>query len=229
MAKVLLIERDEKIAKLEKDYIVREGYKVIIENSHMAGVGVAMQQNISLCIIGDVSSASDCIEICKEIRNVKDIPIIFVSSETSEDYKITAFEAGADDYVVKPFSPSEVAARVKANINMYDRLVYGKESIKDVIETSGIVIDKKTRTVTVDGEKVILTAKEFDLLVLLVTNPNIVFKKDEIFRRVWGMESVGDVATITVHIQKLRDKMHFNGKKTGCIETIWGVGYRFKP
>ncbi len=170
----------------------------------------------------------DGFEICRQVREVKDIPIIMVSAKKEDIDKIRGLGLGADDYITKPFSPSEMVARVKAHMARYERLVSSTAMKNDVLEIRGIKIDKTARRVWVNGEEKNFTNKEFDLLTFLAENPNHVFTKDELFREIWDMESIGDIATVTVHIKKIREKIEFNTAKPQYIETIWGVGYRFK-
>ena len=167
-------------------------------------------------------------DICREIRAQKNTPIIMVSAKKDDIDKIRGLGLGADDYMTKPFSPSELVARVKAHLARYERLIGSGVQENDIIEIRGIKIDKTARRVWVNGEEKNFTTKEFDLLTFLAQNPNRVFTKDELFREIWDMESVGDIATVTVHIKKIREKIEFNTAKPQYIETIWGVGYRFK-
>ena len=167
-------------------------------------------------------------DICKLIRETKNTPIIMVSAKSEDIDKIHGLGLGADDYMTKPFSPGELVARVKAHIERYQRLTASGIPTNDVIEIRGLKIDKTARRVYVNGEEKAFTTKEFDLLTFLAENPNHVFTKEEIFREIWEMESVGDIATVTVHIKKIREKIEDSSSKPQYIETIWGVGYRFK-
>ena len=166
--------------------------------------------------------------ILLQIRNQKNTPIIMVSAKKDDIDKIRGLGLGADDYMTKPFSPSELVARVKAHLARYERLIGTGVQENDVIEIRGLKIDKTARRVWVNGEEKNFTTKEFDLLTFLAQNPNRVFTKDELFKEIWDMESIGDIATVTVHIKKIREKIEFNTAKPQYIETIWGVGYRFK-
>ena len=170
----------------------------------------------------------DGFEVCKKVREVKNIPILLVSAKKEDIDKIRGLGLGADDYITKPFSPSELVARVKAHLARYDRLVGSGQHKNEIIEIRGIKIDKTARRVYVNGEERTFTTKEFDLLTFLAENPNHVFTKEELFNKIWDMESIGDIATVTVHIKKIREKIEFNTSKPQYIETIWGVGYRFK-
>ena len=158
----------------------------------------------------------------------KNTPVIMVSAKKDDIDKIRGLGLGADDYMTKPFSPSELVARVKAHLARYERLVNSNVQENDIIEVRGIKIDKTARRVWVDGEERAFTTKEFDLLTFLAQHPNHVFTKEELFREIWDMESVGDIATVTVHIKKIREKIEKQSSKPQYIETIWGVGYRFK-
>ena len=228
MSKILIIEDEEAIADLEKDYLELSGFEVEIENRGDVGLKKALEGNYDLFILDLMLPEVDGFEICREIRNVKNNPVIMVSAKKDDIDKIRGLGLGADDYMTKPFSPSELVARVKAHMERYNRLV-GSGAVKnDVIEIRGIKIDKTARRAWVNGEETTFTTKEFDLLTFLAENPNRVFTKDELFREIWAMESVGDIATVTVHIKKIREKIEFNTAKPQYIETIWGVGYRFK-
>ena len=170
----------------------------------------------------------DGFEICKKVRETKNIPILMVSAKKDDIDKIRGLGMGADDYMTKPFSPSELVARVKAHLERYQRLVNSNVKENDIVEIRGIKIDKTARRVWINGEEKNFTTKEFDLLTFLAENPNHVFTKEELFREIWDMESIGDIATVTVHIKKIREKIEFDTAKPQYIETIWGVGYRFK-
>ena len=226
MSKILIIEDEEAIADLEKDYLELSGFEVEIANRGDVGLQKAMTEEYDLIILDLMLPEVDGFDICKQVRQEKNTPIIMVSAKKDDIDKILGL--GADDYMTKPFSPSELVARVKAHMERYNRLV-GSGTVKnDVIEIRGIKIDKTARRVWVNGEETTFTTKEFDLLTFLAENPNRVFTKDELFREIWAMESVGDIATVTVHIKKIREKIEFNTAKPQYIETIWGVGYRFK-
>lgn len=170
----------------------------------------------------------DGFEILRQIREKKNTPILMVSAKKDDIDKVRGLGLGADDYITKPFSPSELVARVKAHISRYERLINSNVVENDIIEIRGIKIDKTARRVYVNGEEKILTTKEFDLLTFLASNPNHVYTKEELFREIWDMESIGDIATVTVHIKKIREKIEIDTSKPQYIETIWGVGYRFK-
>ena len=217
MSKILIIEDEEAIADLEKDYLELSGFEVEIEGRGDSGLTRALSEEFDLIILDLMLPGVDGFEICRNIREEKNIPV-----------KIRGLGLGADDYMTKPFSPSELVARVKAHLARYERLVGSGIQENEIIEIRGIKIDKTARRVWVNGEEKQFTSKEFDLLTFLAQNPNHVFTKEELFSKIWDMESIGDIATVTVHIKKIREKIEFNTAKPQYIETIWGVGYRFK-
>ena len=228
MSKILIIEDEEAIADLEKDYLELSGFEVEIENRGDVGLKKALEGEYDLFILDLMLPEVDGFEICREIRNVKNTPIIMVSAKKDDIDKIRGLELGADDYMPKPFSPSELVARVKAHLARYERLIGSNVEQNEVIEIRGLKIDKTARRVWVNGEEKSFTTKEFDLLTFLAGHPNHVYSKEELFREIWDMESIGDIATVTVHIKKIREKIELNTAKPQYIETIWGVGYRFK-
>ena len=228
MSKILIVEDEIAIAELEKDYLELSGFEVEIENDGMTGLARALAEEFDLFILDLMLPGIDGFEICKQIREKKNTPILMVSAKKDDIDKIRGLGLGADDYITKPFSPSELVARVKAHLSRYNRLVGSGIVENDVIEIRGIKIDKTARRVWVNDEEKAFTTKEFDLLRFLAENPNRVFTKEELFREIWEMESVGDIATVTVHIKKIREKVEMDTSKPQYIETIWGVGYRFK-
>lgn len=228
MSKILIIEDEEAIAELEKDYLELSGFLVEIASRGDQGLYKALNEEVDLIILDLMLPEIDGYEICKAIRKEKQTPIIMVSAKKEDIDKIHGLGLGADDYMTKPFSPSELVARVKAHMARYERLIGSGVSKNDVVEIRGIKIDKSARRVWINKEEKNFTSKEFELLTFLAENPNRVFTKEELFRQIWDMESVGDIATVTVHIKKIREKVEFNTSKPQYIETIWGVGYRFK-
>ena len=228
MSKILIIEDEEAIAELEKDYLELSGFEVEIANRGDIGLKKALEEEYDLVILDLMLPEVDGFEICRQVRDKKNTPIIMVSAKKDDIDKIRGLGLGADDYMTKPFSPSELVARVKAHLERYNRLIGSGRPQNDIIEIRGLKIDKTARRVWVNGEEKPFTTKEFDLLTFLAENPNRVLTKDELFRKIWDMESVGDIATVTVHIKKIREKIEFNTAKPQYIETIWGVGYRFK-
>lgn len=228
MSKILIIEDEEAIADLEKDYLELSDFEVEIEHTGDMGLQKALEKDFDLVILDLMLPEMDGFEVCRKIREEKNIPILMVSAKKDDIDKIRGLGLGADDYMTKPFSPSELVARVKAQMARYDRLVGSSQKVNDVVEIRGIRIDKTARRVYVDGEEKTFTTKEFDLLTFLAENPNHVYTKEELFREIWDMDSIGDIATVTVHIKKIREKIEYDTAKPQYIETIWGVGYRFK-
>ncbi len=229
MSRILIIEDEVAIAELEKDYLELSDFQVETCNTGDGGLKAALEGEFDLIILDLMLPGMDGFEVCKRIRAQKNIPILMVSAKKDDIDKIRGLGLGADDYMTKPFSPSELVARVKAHMARYERLVgSGAKPRNDVVEIRGIRIDKTARRVYVDGEERTFTTKEFDLLTFLAENPNHVFTKEELFREIWDMDSIGDIATVTVHIKKIREKIEKDTAKPQYIETIWGVGYRFK-
>lgn len=224
--KILIIEDEVSIGELEKDYLEINGFEVKLFHNGHKGLIEALKGQYDLIVLDLMLPEIDGFEICKKVRNKSDIPIIMVSARKEDIDKIRGLGLGADDYMTKPFSPNELVARVKAHINRYERLV-GNLIESNEITIRGININLNTRRVSLNGKNIPLTNKEFDLLLFLAQNPDIVLSKETIFDRVWGMDCFGDSATVTVHIGKLREKIEKDSSKPQYIETIWGVGYRF--
>lgn len=228
MNHILIVEDEQAIAELEKDYLELSDFDVQIANDGTTGLAEAMNNDYDLIILDLMLPGVDGFEICRKIRETKDIPVIIVSAKKDDIDKIRGLGLGADDYMTKPFSPSELVARVKAHLARYERLIGSSIKTNDIIEIRNLKIDKTARRVYIGGEEKTFTTKEFDLLTFLAENPNHVFTKDELFREIWDMESIGDIATVTVHIKKIREKIEADTSNPQYIETIWGVGYRFK-
>ena len=228
MSRILIIEDESSIAELEKDYLELSGFEVALEEEGNQGLKRALEEDFDLLILDLMLPGLDGFEICRRFREVKNTPIIMISAKKEDIDKIRGLGLGADDYMTKPFSPSEMVARVKAHLARYERLIGSGSPENEIIEIRGLKIDKTARRVWINGEEKNFTTKEFDLLTFLAQNPNHVFTKEELFSKIWDMESVGDIATVTVHIKKIREKIEFNTAKPQYIETIWGVGYRFK-
>lgn len=228
MSRILIVEDEQSIAEIEKDYLELSGFEVIVKNDGESGLKSALEEKFDIIILDIMLPGIDGYEICRQVRKEKNIPIIMVSAKKEDIDKIRGLGVGADDYMTKPFSPSELVARVKAHLARYERLVNSVKEENETIEIRGIKIDKTARRVFVNGEEKAFTTKEFDLLTFLAEHPNHVFTKDELFKEIWDMDSIGDIATVTVHIKKIREKIEFDTSKPQYIETIWGVGYRFK-
>ncbi len=228
MNRILIVEDEETIAELEKDYLELSGFEVEVATDGEEGLSKALGEEYNLFILDLMLPGVDGFEICRKIREEKNTPIIMVSAKKDDIDKIRGLGLGADDYMTKPFSPSELVARVKAHLARYDRLTGSAVSQNKVIEIRGLKIDTTARRVWVNGAEKTFTTKEFDLLRFLAAHPNHVYTKEELFREIWDMESIGDIATVTVHIKKIREKVELDTSNPQYIETIWGVGYRFK-
>ena len=228
MNKILIVEDEVAIADLEKDYLELSDFTVDICNTGDEGLEAALKGNYDLVILDLMLPGLDGFEVCRRIREEKDIPILMVSAKKDDIDKIRGLGLGADDYMTKPFSPSELVARVKAHMARYERLVGTQKPQNEMVEIRGIRIDKTARRVYVDGVERTFTTKEFDLLTFLAEHPNHVFTKDELFREIWDMDSIGDIETVTVPNKKIRAKIEQDSSTPEYIRTIWGVGYRFK-
>ncbi|WP_404450995.1 response regulator transcription factor [Virgibacillus necropolis] len=227
MKKVLIIEDEQSIAELERDYLEVNGFSSDIAMTGDEGLAKALSKSYDLILLDLMLPGLDGFELCQKIRKTVDIPILMVTARKEDIDKIRGFDRGADDYIVKPFNPNELVARVKAHIARYNRLV-NRENTQNDLQIKDIYIERNSRRVLVNEEEKIFTAKEFDLLVFLATNPNRVFSKDHLFERIWGIDSMGDLTTVTVHIRKIREKIEVDPSNPEYLETIWGVGYRFK-
>ncbi|MCA0757386.1 response regulator transcription factor [Paenibacillus sp. N4] len=225
--KVLIIEDEISIAEVEKDYFELHGFTADICVTGNDGLRAAKEGDYGLIVLDLQLPGMDGYELCRRIRAEKEVPILIVSAKKEEIDKIRGLSLGADDYMTKPFSPSELVARAKAHMQRYQRLT-GKRDSKTSGKTRirGLLIDSSSRRVYVNEREVQFTAKEFDLLAFLALNPNHVFSKQELFEQLWGMDSVGDIATVTVHIRRLREKIEADPSNPQYIETVWGAGYR---
>lgn len=229
MNRILIVEDELPIAELEKDYLELSGFQVAIETDGQKGLEQALHGEFDVIVLDIMLPGVDGFEICKEVRKVKEIPIIMVSAKKEDIDKIRGLGIGANDYMTKPFSPSELVARVKAHLERYNKLLGSSVRMEnEVIETGGLKIDRTARRVYVDGVEKSLTTKEFDLLFFLAQHPNRVFSKEELLQEVWELSPIGaDIATVTVHIKKIREKIEKDTQNPEYIETVWAVGYRF--
>ena len=228
MSRVLIIEDEQAIAELEKDYLELSGFEVVVENDGAKGCEIALAEDFDIFVLDLMLPGMDGYDICKAIREEKNTPILMVSAKKDDIDKIRGLGLGADDYITKPFSPSELVARVKAHLARYERLVGSARELNDIVEIRDIKIDKSARRVWIRGEETAFTTKEYELLLFLAENPNRVYSKQELFQEIWDMDSVVDIATVTVHFKKITEKLELDTTKPQYIETIWGVGYRFK-
>jgi DNA-binding response OmpR family regulator len=227
MKKILIIEDDLNIAEMERDYLELNGLMSEIVQDGVEGIKLALQGLYDVVIVDLMLPGKNGFEIIKEIRKKFEIPIIVVSARTEDIDKIRGLNFGADDYLTKPFSPAELMARIKSHISRYERLK-GSNVSSEIISHGGLEINTAFHKVSVNGKEVQLTAKEYEILLFLASNPNIVFTKEHIFDRIWGDKFSGDMATVSVHIQKIRKKIEKDPSNPEFIETLWGTGYRFK-
>lgn len=225
--KILIIEDDENIVELERDYIEAKGFETEKASDGATGLALALNNDYALIILDIMLPNMDGMEICKRVRQKKDLPIIMVSAKKEDFDKIAGLGLGADDYMTKPFSPSELAARVCAHIARYERLTLKNDDDDAMYRVSGLEIDKKAHRAFYNGNEIVLTNKEFELLFYLSTHPNTVFSKDELFNTIWGFDSMGETSTITVHVNRIRDKIKEIDSSFSAIETVWGSGYRY--
>ncbi len=227
--RILVIEDDSAIAELERDYLEINDFEVLICQNGNKGLALAMTETFDLIVLDLMLPEIDGFEICRRVREKKETPILMVSARKDDIDKIRGLGLGADDYLTKPFSPGEMVARIKAHISRYEKLSSsGRIHKQNEISIRGLVINQDARRVTLNEEEIFLTTKEYELLLFLARNPNHVFTKEALLEKVWGMDYFGDSATITVHIGKLREKVEKDRENDQFIETIWGVGYRFK-
>lgn len=230
MTNILIIEDDQSVAELERDYLeINGGFSCTLCTDGTQGLQTALVEDFALVIVDVMLPGLSGFEICRRLREVKDTPVIIISALADDIDKVRGLGLGADDYMTKPFSPSELVARVKSHIQRYERLVGSRERPRpEILEIRGLEIDREARRVWVNGREKNMTGKEYDLLLFLAEHPDTVFSKDRLFDAVWGVENFGDVSTVTVHIKHIRDKIEIDPDHIQYIETVWGVGYRFR-
>ena len=228
MKKILIVEDDINILTLERDYLEANNFSVTTATDGEDGLKKALGDDFSLVMLDIMLPKLDGLEVCRRVREKKDIPILLVSAKKEDLDKIRGLGFGADDYIVKPFSPSELVARVIAHISRYERLT-AKENRGDekTIQIDGLRLDGKSRRAFVGEKEIVLTNKEFDLLYFLASSPDTVFSKETLFDEIWHYDSIGETSTITVHINRLRDKIKEIDPSLDYIHTDWGKGYRF--
>lgn len=227
LKRILIIEDDKSIAELERDYLEIEGFETVMASDGNEGLSAAQRGEVHLILLDLMLPGINGFELCKNFRKLTDIPILMVTAKNEDIDKVRGLGLGADDYIVKPFSPSELVARVKAHLARYDRLIQ-KSSHDDDIHIRELCINRASRQVFVGEKEVNLTTKEFELLTFLAMHPNHVFSKDLLFERIWGFDAFGDPSTVTVHVKKIREKVETNPAKPTFIQTVWGAGYKFK-
>lgn len=228
MKKILIVEDDPLISDLERDYLEASNYEVEVASDGIQGMALCREKEYDLILLDVMLPGISGFEICREIRKEKQVAIIMVTAKKTDVDKIRGLGLGADDYIVKPFSPGELVARVKAHIQIHERLLAQAVPQKEeCIEIRSLKIMPPSHRVFVGNQEIPMTNREYELLLFLATNPNIVFSKDTLFNRIWGMDALGDTATVTVHINRIRDKIERDPSEPEYIETIWGAGYRF--
>ena len=229
MKRILIIEDDEIIAAIERDYLALNEFQVEIASTGDQGIALGRSGRFDLILLDLMLPGVDGFSVCHTLRETLDIPILMVTARQEDIDKIKGFGMGADDYITKPFSPSVLVARIKANLAQYDRLKNHGGAGKSRIQIGNILLCTDIRRVFVDGEEVKLKNKEYELLLFLMSNPDIVFSKENLYERIWGYDAMGDNATVAVHINRLREKVERNPSQPRHIQTVWGVGYRFRP
>lgn len=228
MKEILLVEDDQDIAELQRDYLELNDMSVHIVSDGLAGLEKGLTGKYDLIILDIMIPSMSGFEICKRLRAKVNSPILMVSAKKEDIDKIRALGFGADDYITKPFSPNELVARVKSHLNRFERLTQDRYSKSDeTLEVNNIRLDVKSHKVFSFDQEIKLTTKEFELLKFLMKNPNQVFSKEDLFEKIWGLDSYGDTSTVVVHIKRLREKIEFDSKDPVFLETIWGSGYRF--
>ena len=227
MEKILIVEDDELIAELERDYLEASGYEVVLAFDGEAGLR-EFQKGCDAAVLDIMLPKKNGFELCREIRKTSDIPILLVTAKKEDIDKIRGLGYGADDYIAKPFSPGVLVAKVKAQLAQYDRLKGTKKETKR-ITLGDIMLEPDTRRVWVDGKEKELPNKEFQLLEFLMEHPDVVFSRESLYTRIWGLDSLGNTSTVPVHINRLRETVEKDPANPRHIITIWGVGYKFKP
>ncbi len=228
---ILVVDDEKEIAELVEIYLVSDGYKVFKASNAQEGFDILDKEDIHLVLLDIMMPGMDGMEMCRKIRETNNIPIIMLSAKSTDLDKILGLGTGADDYVVKPFNPLELTARVKSQLRRYTQLnpnSAARESEKNEISIRGLVINKDNHKVTVYDEEIKLTPIEFDILYLLASNPGKVFSTDEIFEKVWNEKVYEANNTVMVHIRRLRGKMKEDARQNKIITTVWGVGYKIE-
>jgi DNA-binding response OmpR family regulator len=230
MKKILIVEDDTAIAEIERDFLEIDGFAVTLETDGVKGMATALSGAFDLILLDVMLPGKDGYAICREIRGKIDVPVLMVTARTTDVDKVRGLGLGADDYISKPFSPTELVARVKSHIARYERLkgdVSGQAGERE-LDFGYLRINPQTHRVYVNDIEVELKNKEYELLYFLAWNAEIVFSKEHIYERIWGMEAFGDTKTVAVHIGRLREKIEKDPANPEHIETVWGAGYRFK-
>lgn len=231
MKRILIIEDDAAIAELERDYLEVEGFSIDWNDNGQKGLRSALDNEYDLILLDVMLPSLDGFAVCRAIRKEKEVPIVMVTAKRDDIDKIRGLGLGVDDYIIKPFNPAEMVARVKAHIQRFERI---RQSVKptqedtiSILQAGPMTIDTDSHAVYILGDEIALTPREYDILVFLASYPGRAFTKDELFEQVWGMDSMGETSTVMVHIKRLREKIKLPNSGVQFIETVWGVGYRF--
>lgn len=224
--KILIIEDDLDIAAIERDYLLAADFDAEIAEDGNKGLSLGLSGAYSLILLDLMLPGIDGFALCRRLREKLDIPILMVTARREDMDKIRGLGLGADDYIEKPFSPGVLVARVKAHLAQYGRLS-GKRQNRAEITAGSIKINTETRRVYVREREIELKNKEYEMLLFLVLNEEIVFSKEKLYEKIWGMEAIGDNATVAVHINRLREKIEDDPAAPRYIQTVWGAGYRF--
>jgi len=234
MKRILIIEDHMPLAEISRDFLLIEGYDVTIVTDGLEGCNRAVSEQYDLILLDLMLPGMDGYDICRNIRDKIDIPILMVTAKVEEIDKIRGLGLGANDYITKPFSPTEMVARVKSNLAQYERMSNNKNKTEITVKQSDemragrITANLVSHRVYVDGEEIGLKNKEYELLILLLSNPDMVFSKEQLYEKIWGMDALGDLKTVTVHIGRLREKIEKDPQNPEHLQTVWGAGYRFK-
>lgn len=228
MQKILIVEDDGDIAAIERDYLELNNYQVEIAADGLAGLERGLHGDFDLILLDLMLPGMDGFSVCRRLREETDIPILMVTARREDIDKIRGLGLGADDYIEKPFSPSVLVARVRAHLARYQRLTGGQQRAKPELQVGGVCLNTETQRVFVDGREVELKNREYELLCFLMLHLDMVFSREELYERIWGLEAMGDNATVAVHINRIREKIEPDPSRPRYIQTVWGAGYRFK-
>lgn len=222
---ILIIEDEKELAQILGAYLEVEGFESVVASDGEAGLKTFYEKKPSLVLLDIMLPKKDGIHVCKEIRESSEVPIIMISAKSGEMDKVIALGIGADDYVTKPFSPLELVARVKAQLRRYEKAQDTGVLSNDEASIGELVLNKSAYSATATGKYLSLTTKEFDILFLFAKNPNRVYTKEQIYESVWGYNGNGDDNSVTVYVNRIREKLHIYG--LDYIKTVWGAGYKF--
>ena len=225
MQKILIVEDDADIAAIERDYLELNGYQVETAPDGDSGLERGLSGGFDLILLDLMLPGTDGFTVCRRLREETDVPILMVTARREDIDKIRGLGLGADDYIEKPFSPSVLVARVKVHLARYQRLTGTRRA---ELRAGGLRLNTETRRVYVDDREGELKSKEYELLHFLLAHPDMVFSREELYERIWGLEAMGDNATVAVHINRIREKIEADPSHPRYVQTVWGVGYRVR-